>query len=141
MSLSVLGDLNWLAVIVSTVAFFGLGGLWYSNVAFGKQWTKAVGWQPAEGESTPVALYLMPLATCLVSAVAVAMLAEATGSDTVGEGIVVGLVTGLGLAAMALLVTGFFDPKKPRPMVWVGITSGYHVVGLVIVGIIVASWT
>lgn len=141
MSLAVLGDLNWLAVVVSTIAFFALGGLWYSNVLFGKQWTEAVGWEAAEGDKPPITLYLMPLLTCFVSSIAVAMLAQATGSDTIGEGIVLGVVTGLGLAAMALLVTGFFDPKKPRPMVWVGITSGYHMVGLVIVAVIVAVWT
>ncbi|MBA2337352.1 MAG: DUF1761 domain-containing protein [Acidimicrobiia bacterium] len=140
MSFSVLGDLNWMAVIVATVAFFAVGGLWYSNMLFGKQWTEAVGWEMTEGEQPPATLYLMPLATCLVSAVAVAALAEATGSDTFGEGITLGLVTGVGLAAMALLVTGFFDPKKPRPMVWVAITSGYHVVGLVMVAVIVAMW-
>ncbi len=52
-----------------------------------------------------------------------------------------GVVTGLGLTAMALLVTGFFDPRKPKPMVWVAITSGYHVVGLLIVAVIVSIWT
>lgn len=140
MTLAVLGDLNWLAVLVSTVAFFALGGLWYSNILFGKQWTEAVGWDEPEGEKPPITLYLMPLVTCLVSSIAVAMLAGASGTGTVGEGIALGLVTGLGLAAMALLVTGFFDPKKPRPMVWVAITSGYHVVGLVIVAVIVSVW-
>jgi len=140
MTLAVLGDLNWLAVLVSTVAFFALGGLWYSNILFGKQWTEAVGWDEPEGEKPPITLYLMPVVTCLVSSIAVAMLVGASGTGTVGEGIALGLVTGLGLAAMALLVTGFFDPKKPRPMVWVAITSGYHVVGLVIVAVIVSVW-
>ncbi|CAN5392008.1 hypothetical protein BH24ACT7_BH24ACT7_18790 [soil metagenome] len=140
MSLSVLGDLNWFAVIVAGVAFFAIGGLWYSNALFGKHWSEAVGWEMPEDEKPPVTLYLVPLLTCVVSAVAVAMLAEATGTHTLGDGIVLGLVTGLGLAAMALLVTGFFDPKKARPMVWVAITSGYHVVGLVVVAVIVSVW-
>ena len=43
--------------------------------------------------------------------------------------------------ASALVVTGFFDPKKPQPMVWVAITSGYHVVGFVVVATIVSAWT
>ncbi|MGQ0839864.1 DUF1761 domain-containing protein [Actinokineospora sp.] len=141
MSLSVLADLNWLAVLVAAVAFFALGGLWYSNALFGKAWTEAVGWEPVEGEKPPVTLYLMPLITCIVSAVAIAVLARATGTDSLAEAIVLGLVTGVGLAAMALLVTGFFDPRKPKPMVWVAITSGYHVVGFVIVAVIVALWT
>ena len=141
MSFSVLGDLNWLAVIVSTIAFFALGGLWYSKALFGKQWTQAVGWEVPEGEKPPVTLYLVPLLTCLVSAIAVAMLAEATGTDSFGEAIVLGLVVGLGLLTMALLVTGFFDPKKPQPMVWVAITSGYHVVGVLVIAVIVALWT
>ncbi|HEV2778353.1 MAG TPA: DUF1761 domain-containing protein [Actinophytocola sp.] len=140
MSFSVLGDLNWLAVLVSAIAFFALGGLWYSNLLFGKQWTKAVGWEAPEGEKPPVTLYLMPLITCIVTTIAVAMLAAATGTDTFGEAIVLGLVAGVGLAGMALLVTGFFDPKKPQPMVWVAITSGYHVVGILIISIIMALW-
>lgn len=140
MSFSVLGDLNWLAVIIAAVAFFALGGLWYSNVLFGKQWTEAVGWEVPEGERPPLTLYLMPLATCLVSAIALAIVAAATGTDTFGEAIVLGIVAGLGIAGMALLVTGFFDPKKPKPMVWVAITSGYHLVGLSIVAVIVALW-
>ncbi len=140
MSFSVLGDLNWLAVLVSAIAFFALGGLWYSNLLFGKQWTAAVGWEAPEGEKPPVTLYLMPLATCIVTTIAVAMLAAATDTDTFGEAIVLGLVAAVGLAGMALLVTGFFDPKKPQPMVWVAITSGYHVVGILIIAIIVALW-
>ncbi len=44
MSLSVLGDLNWLAVLVATIAYFALGALWYAEFAFGKAWQRAVGW-------------------------------------------------------------------------------------------------
>lgn len=73
MSLAVLGDLNWLAVLVATIAFFALGGVWYSNALFGKQWTEAVAWEMSEEDKPPITLYLMPLLTCFVSSVAVAM--------------------------------------------------------------------
>jgi hypothetical protein len=140
MSFSVLTDLNWLAVLVATVAFFALGGLWYSNLLFGKIWSRAVGWEMDGDEKPPVTIYLMPLLTCLVTSVAVAMLAEGTGTDTFAEAIALGVVTGLGLASMALLVTGFFDPKKPQPMAWVAITAGYHLLGILVVSVIVALW-
>lgn len=140
MSFSALTDLNWLAVLVATVVFFALGGLWYSNLLFGKIWSRAVGWEMDGDEKPPVTIYLMPLVTCFVTSVAVAMLAKGTGTDTVGEAIALGVVTGLGVAAMALLVTGFFDPKKPQPMAWVAITAGYHVLGILAVSVIVALW-
>ena len=35
--------LNWLAIIVSALAFFALGAVWYTPVAFGKIWMKETG--------------------------------------------------------------------------------------------------
>ena len=40
MSLTVLGDLNWLAVIVATIAYFALGAVWYAEFAFGRAWQR-----------------------------------------------------------------------------------------------------
>jgi hypothetical protein len=67
--------------------------------------------------------------------------AETSATDTVAEGIVLGLVAGVGISGAVLLVTGVFDPKKPEPMTWFGVTGGYHLVGLVIASVIVAAWT
>jgi hypothetical protein len=140
MSFEVLGDLNWLAVIVATVAYFALGGLWFASAVFGRAWIRASGIEMPEG-GPGVAFYVGPLTTCLVATIATAMLAEATASDTLGEGLVLGLVLGVGLALTTLFVTGIFDPKKPEPMTWFAITGGYHLVGLLIVGAIVGAWT
>jgi uncharacterized membrane protein len=50
-------------------------------------------------------------------------------------------VVGVGLVASALFVTGFFDPRKPKPQTWIAITAGYHVVGLLVAAVILALWT
>ena len=52
-----------------------------------------------------------------------------------------GLVVAIGLTGAALYVTGFFDPRKPKPGKWIGITAGYHVVGLLVAAVILALWT
>lgn len=140
MSFEVLADLNWLAVIVAAVAYFALGGLWFAQPVFGRQWIQASGIPMPEGGPS-AAFYVGPFITCLVATIATAMLAEATLSTTFGEGIVLGLVVGIGLALPILFVTGMFDPNKPQPMVWFAISGGYHLVGLVIAGAIVATWT
>jgi hypothetical protein len=140
MKFSVLGDLNWLAVIVAGLAYFALGAAWFAPATFGKAWQRSMGWQMPEGERPGPALYIGPLITCLLAAIAVAMLGQASGTDTFGEGIVLGLVSGIGIAGAVLFVTGVFDPKKPDPMTWFGITAGYHLVGLLIASVIVSVW-
>jgi len=142
MSFGVLGDLNWLAVIVAAIVYFAIGGLWFAPFAFGKQWQEAIGWTEAdEAQASSATMYAIPAVTCLVSTVALAMVSEATRTDSFGEGIVLGLVAGIALVGAALFVTGFFDPRKPRPQVWIAITAGYHVVGLLVAAVILALWT
>jgi hypothetical protein len=140
MSVDVLGDLNWLAVLVAAIAYFALGGIWYSPAVFGKLWMRSAGIEAPE-QTQAAEFYVIPFLTCLLASIAAGMLAAATGSDTASEGIVLGLVTGLGIAFSALFVTGFFDPQKPQAMVWVAVVSGYHVVGLMIAGVILSVWT
>lgn len=142
MSFDVLGDLNWLAVIVAWIAFFLLGALWFAPFGLGKVWQDAGGWTAEDTQRTGQLTRIgAPLLGCLVSTVAIAMLAEATDTDTAGEGIVLGLVASIGLVAAELFVSGSFDPRKPKAQTWVAVTAGYYVVGLALAGVIVAVWT
>ena len=139
MDFDVLSDLNWLGVILAALAYFALGGLWYSPAFLGKPWMAASGMtMPEDGQGPGPAIYAAPLVTCLVAAIATGMLAAATGTDTVSEGIVLGVVLGIGYAATIAGVTGVFESTKPNPKTWTLITAGYHVVGLVLAGIIVS---
>lgn len=142
MSFDVLGQLNWLAVIVGAVIYFALGALWYSPVLFARPWQRSIGWDP---ERTPPEMnpmtYVVPLFAYLVMAVAVGMIAAAVGSDSLADGIVLGLVLGVGLSLMHTLVDANFDPNKPQPWTWFAITGSYHALGLLIVSVIVSIWT
>jgi hypothetical protein len=141
-SFDVLGQLNWLAVIVGAVIYFALGALWYSPMLFARPWQRSIGWDP---ERTPPEMnpmtYVVPFIAYLVMAVAVGMIAAAAGSDTLGDGIVLGLVLGIGLSLMHTLVDAAFDPNKPQPWMWFAINGSYHALGLLIVAVIVSAWT
>jgi hypothetical protein len=141
MSFDVLGDLNWLAVIVAAIAYFAIGALWYAPPVFGKAWSAAGGFSLPDAETRPSpAIYFTPLVGSVLSAVALGMIAELTGTDTFLEGIVLGLVVAIGFAIPISLVTAQFETTKPKPMVWGAINGGYHVVGNLVAAIIVASW-
>ena len=141
MSFDVIGELNWLAVIVGGLIYFALGALWYSPAVFGRRWQRAIGWDP---QRTPpemsAATYVVPAIAYMVIAIAIGILARATGSDDVGSALVLGLVVGVGISVMHTLGDAVFDPNKPEPWTWFAITAGYHAVGQLIVAVVVSAW-
>jgi hypothetical protein len=141
MTLSVLGDLNWLAVVAATIAYFALGALWYAEPVFGRAWQRAAGWDLNPPENAGAGIYAVPLVTCFAATLATAMIGAASSTDNIMEGILLGLVVGVGVALPAIFVTGTFDMTKPAPMTFAAIGAGYHIVGLALVGAILGLWT
>ncbi|MGH2446297.1 MAG: DUF1761 domain-containing protein [Candidatus Limnocylindria bacterium] len=141
MSFDALGELNWLAVIVGAIIYFVLGALWYAPFFLGRAWQRSIGWDPERQspEMNPTT-YLVPLIAYVVMAVVVGLLAAGTGTDTLGEGIVLGLVLGIGLSLMHTLVDATFDPNKPHPWTWFAINGTYHALGIFIVAVVVSLW-
>ena len=132
-----LGSLNWLAVIVGAVVYFAIGAVWFTPQLFGKPWMAAIGWDESRPrpEMNPIS-YVGPAVFYLVSAIATGLLAKATATDTLTEGIVLGLVVGIGYALVVTATDAVFDPNKPKPWNWFAISGAYHVVSLAIVGAI-----
>ncbi|SDK14213.1 Protein of unknown function [Lentzea albidocapillata subsp. violacea] len=140
MSLTVLGDLNWWAVVVATIAYFALSLVWYADYAFGRAWQRAAGWDLSPPEKIGVGVYAIPLVTCFVITLATAMIGHASRTDDIMEGILLGLVVGLGIALPIRLMTGAYDMTKPAPVTFAAIGAGYHIVGLTLAGAILGLW-
>ncbi len=127
-------DASYLRIILAVVAFFMLGGLWYS-VLFGKVWRKEVGMtkEDTQGGSKNMFFALLPN---LVMVLAVAYFVHLTKTDGVWRGFYLGLKLGLGFIAAQAVLNNFFQKGSWK---LVAIDSGYAVVGLGIVGAILAS--
>ena len=136
-----LGGLNWLAVIVAAVVYFVIGAAWFAPAVFGRPWMAAIGFDESRPrpEMNPMT-YAGPALVYLIASIATGLLAAATGTDTLGEGAILGLVVGVGYALVVTATDAVFDPNKPKPWNWFAISGAYHVVSLIIVGMIIGAW-
>jgi hypothetical protein len=134
-----LSSVNWLAVAIGTVVYFALGALWFApGTPIGRTWMKAAAYEsPTSGTMSTNVFYVIPLITCLVMVTALALLAAAIAVESIGEGITLGLVVGIGFAVPLLLTTAAFEFAKPQPFTWGLIDASYHAVGLTIAGAII----
>jgi hypothetical protein len=137
-----LGAINWLAVLLATLIYFAIGGVWFApQTPIGKAWVTASGYQsPTTGVASSNLFYLSPLAATFVASLTTALIAAATGTDTLTDGIVLGLVVGIGYAATIILNLASFEFSKPRQWTWGIIDASYHVVGLLIAAVVLALW-
>jgi hypothetical protein len=139
MSFDALGEVNWLAILLGTVAWWILGAIWYMPSLFGKAWMRSIGQEMSAEQRPGVGIYVVPLLAYFVATIAAAMLARATGSTTFGHGIVLGLVLAVGFGATLYWVEATFG-RRPGPGTWFGITASYEVLGILIATVIVTIW-
>jgi len=131
---------NILTILASGLASLVLGFVWYGPL-FGKAWAGYTGWTNEKVKTIPgsrmAMTYLLTFAAALISAYVLAVLSRTVGASGVVDGLVLGLVTGIGIAAMAFGTTFLFE-HKPLGL-WL-IVAGYETAYLVIAGIIVTVW-
>ncbi len=136
MILDQLGELNWLAVLVATVAWFVFSGIWYSVPPLSGAWQRAARVTPEEG--APLAAQLIPtFIGYLVTAIVIAMLAQAVGATDAVDGIALGVALGVGFGVVNALVVQLYEQKGGSYWLINGVNA---VMGYSIVAVIVTLW-
>jgi hypothetical protein len=132
-----LEGINWLAVVVAAVVFFGLGALWYGPL-FGKMWAAAMGYNTEDGslKMEPSQMAITAL-MCLIMVVGVAWVLRATSTVSVESA----------LWRTFLMWAGFTAAGAALSQVWSGrpwtvwmVNVGYQLVGLLIAAVILWYW-
>lgn len=136
MILDFFGDLNWLAILVASIAWFAFSAIWYSLPPLSNAWQRAAKVTPTEGP--PLVSLLVPtFLGYIVTTFVIALLSRAIGAADFTDGIALGVVLGVGFGVVGALVTQLYEQKGGTYWLINGINS---VIAYSIVAVIVTVW-
>jgi len=131
--------INYLAVLVSAIVFFILGGLWYAAL-FSKPWQEGLNFSPeekAEAEKNFPKALASHFISGLISSFVLANIVRYMEASNFIEGIVCGLWIWLGFAFTIHLISLMFEK---RPLKVFLINNGFYLIAFTIMGGILAVW-
>jgi len=141
--------INYVAVLVSAVVFFIIGGLWYSPIMFANPWIKAIGFSDEQikemkekgpGPKPFIISFIGGLVMAFVTAHMVDYMKIVFGNSNMSN-LTIGLTTGfwlwLGYIATFSLNSIVYENKSLKLYF---INNGYQLVGLFAMGGILAIW-
>lgn len=132
-----LASINWLAVLVSAISAFVLGGIWYGPL-FGKAWQRLEGISDEEIQGGNMAMIFGgAFVLTLVMASSLALLLQLHPAPDLASGLAAGGLIGLTLIAASYGISYLFG-RKPFPL-WL-IDAGYMVVLMALMGAILGAW-
>ena len=136
--LAALSELNWFAVIVSTIIFAALGGV-YFGVLVARAYKVALGNEDRELPKPGAVFIVGPLIASLLIVITSAILLRNLDVTSLGDGIVFGLVVSIGyLVAQTLTIA--INPNFPRPVLYTLINAPYFIVCTVAASVILTLW-
>lgn len=137
----ILVPVNYLAVLLSAIAAMVLGFLWYSMALFGKPWMKEVGLTEEKVKAHQKKMgpmYALMMVSALVMAFILSHVVEFSHSyfpeyTKLMSGLFSGFWMWLGFVATYALSMVIFEGRSWK---WFGISAGYYLVSLLIMGLI-----
>lgn len=125
--LAAFSQINWLAILVATVAHFMLGGIWFAAL-FGKHYARALGIADRPPQKPGLIFMAGPFVCGAITIVTTAVLLRALAITDYGNALTLGAIVGLGyLGAMTVNIA--INPLFPRPFFYAAINVPMFFIG------------
>jgi hypothetical protein len=131
------GDLNWLAIVVATIAWFAFSAIWYSVPPLSGAWQRASKVDMTSGGPPLAVLFIPTLIGYFVTTVVIALIVSAIGANEVMDGVWLGVALGVGFGVVGALVSQVYEQKGGSYWLINGINA---IIAYVIVAVIVTVW-
>lgn len=133
--------INYWAVLVSAMIFYGFGTVWYSPLLFSKIWMAESGINEEKlaqmGKGHSLRVFITTFILSLLMAFITAHLAEFLHSDSLGSGVMLALMLWLGYVVSSMGTNYLYEDKSFRFLM---INAGYFLIGLLEMSVILSLW-
>jgi len=129
--------INWWALLVATLVKFVLGFVWF-GLLFGKKWQALTGVTEEAMKSGMAKAIVADLVTTFIMAWVLVHAVHYAGASTWALGAAVGFFNWLGFIGAPTFAANFYE-KRPLTL-WL-LNNAYQLIGLVVMGAILAAWT
>lgn len=131
------GPVNWLAIAVSVIGNFVIGGIWYSPLLFVKPWLKMSGVDKQMFDAGLPKALLADLFSAIAIALVLNQVMRWSGAIGLGSGLLVSVFVWVGFVASVLITQVTYER---RPVAFFVISAGYRFVTLMAMGVILSIW-
>lgn len=128
--------INWLAVLVTAVAYMAVGALWYGPL-FQKPWMRLTDTNEQDAKAGAGKAYAMMFVVAFITSYILAHFVDYTQATSFIDGAITGFWLCLGFQA-TIMLNGVIFEKKPFQLYLINV--GYNLVMLLIGGGILAVW-
>jgi Na+-transporting NADH:ubiquinone oxidoreductase subunit NqrD len=127
-----------LAIIVASLCYFGLGAVWFT--IFRNAWLEGVGRTMEQIQTsgvTPALVYIVALLLTVALALFLSWLIQITCAATVARGIQVAIILWFCVVFSTWATEYAFEARSIRAL---AVTSGYVLVGMILMGAVLGGW-
>ena len=126
---------NWISILVSALAAFALGGLWYSPLLFAKAWMKVLGITPDKTKAANMKLIFGT--TFLLNIFGAFILSAFIGAQpTAIKGLMYGLTISIAFIATSFGISYLYTQKSLKLFL---IDAGYYITFYALMGLIIGA--
>lgn len=129
-------DFNIVAILAAVIASMVIGAVWYSPMVFGKVWMKLTGKNTQELKN-PAFSYIVMTVVAFLQALVLSQFIGFVGAGSTYQGMITGFWAWFGFVATTQASGFVFQGKSWRLYL---LDNGYHLISLMLMGIILASW-
>lgn len=130
-------DINLVAVLVASLAYFAVGAVWYSPVLFSKQWMKELGKKEKDLKDGAPAAMIVGMLTTLITVYVLAWFFDLLNISNAVGGAVTAAWVALGFVITNSLMHAAYHGVSKK--LWL-INNGYNLLGYIVAGAVLGAW-